>query len=178
MADYNLGPYRPRPMGEYNDAERYLYLDIVSFRGSTYINCNVDMIDGISSIGIPPEGSDESAYYWMKIAEKGDKGDMADTYSPYKECTNGTWDFSECDKIYIPDNGVESLVINNVYNGCCGMIVTRKDLVLPNNSLKSLDYKYVSPRNSNEYYFYTFTYAQMGVNTFFYIWHRTVITNA
>jgi len=178
MADYNLGPYRPRPMGEFDGTVNYRYLDIVRFNGATYINIFLDDIDGTACIGILPTGQENSEVYWMCIAEKGDKGDTGDVYTPYVEVKNGVWDFSKGDKCFIPDNspGGDGIVIDNVYDGCCGMIITKYDLVIPNNSLKSLDYKFCGLRKPTDYYFYTFTYAKMGENNF-YIWHRTVITN-
>ena len=44
MADYNLGPYRPRPRGVFSSIEMYRYLDIVEYNGSSYININYDKI--------------------------------------------------------------------------------------------------------------------------------------
>ncbi len=177
MADYNLGPYRPRPRGEFDGTMNYLYLDIVRYHGSSYININLDTIDGIACIGILPEGQNESELYWMPIAEKGEKGDTADAYTPYVVVDNNTWDYSQGDKIFIPevDEDVSILDITNVYDGCCGIIITRNDLSLPANSLFSVDYKYVSIINNDDYYFYTFTYANVGSGSNMFIWHRTVV---
>lgn len=177
MADYNLGPYRPRPRGVFSSVEMYRYLDIVEYNGSSYININYDTIDGIACIGVSPEGENESELYWMPIAKRGEKGDTADYYTPYLEVTNGAWDYSNGDKIFIPEVDQETLNldISNVYDGCCGIIITKNELSLPANSYYSADYKYVSIVNSDDYYFYTFTYANMGSNSYMFIWHRTVI---
>ena len=79
MADYNLGPYRPRPRGVFSNIEMYRYLDIVEYNGSSYININYDTIDGIACIGVSPEGENESELYWMPIAKRGEKGDTAES---------------------------------------------------------------------------------------------------
>ena len=178
MADYNLGPYRPRPRGVFNPNTDYRYLDIVRYNGSSFICINYDTIDGIACIGILPEGQNESELYWMPIAERGEKGDTADYYTPYIEITNGSWDYSRGDKIYIPESDNEepiNLDISNVYDGCCGMILTRNELSLPSNSFYSTDYKYVSVVNSDDYYFYTFSYVNIGSDSHMYVWHRTVV---
>lgn len=176
MSDWNMGVYRPRPMGDFSDTIQYKYLDIVRYNGASYINCNLDTIDGVACIGIPPEGDSESENYWQCIATKGDKGDMADSYLPYASITDGAWDYSVADKIFIPDSAVDTLYIDNVYNGCCGIIITKKDLDLPANSYFSLDYKYCNITRDDEYYFYTFTYTDFGSESYMYVWHRTVIS--
>ena len=177
-SEYNLGPYRPRPLGDYDSTYPYRYLDIVRFQGATYICIFLDNVDHVACVGVLPTGQDSSDTYWMCIGEKGEKGDTGDVYTPYVQVDNGTWDFSLGDKCYMPDGGMEesSIVINNVYDGCCGMIITKLDLVLPNNSYRSLDYNFCNLRRPTDLYFYTFTYAKMG-DDFYYIWHRTVITN-
>lgn len=178
MADFNLGVYRPKPRGVYNGSTSYRYLDIVSFNGSSFICINYDTIDGIACIGILPEGQNESELYWMKIASRGEKGDIADIYKPYVVVSNNTWDYSQGDKIFIPKEDSDNKVlleITNVYDGCCGMIITKNDLALPTNSLYSTDYKYVSVINEDDYYFYTFTYTNLGSDSYTFIWHRTVV---
>ena len=52
MADFNLGVYRPRPMGAFDPTENYRYLDIVTYDGASYININLDTIDGLMAHGI------------------------------------------------------------------------------------------------------------------------------
>ncbi len=176
MSNWNMGVYRPRPKGDYDDTTEYSYLDIVKYNGSSYINCNLDTIDGVASIGIAPEGHADSELHWQCIASKGDKGDLADTYLPYEEITNGEWDYSVSDKIFIPENSsVSSINITNVYNGCCGIIISRKDLTMPVNSYYSLDYNYCNITRNTEYYFYTFTYTDFGSNSYAFVWHRTII---
>lgn len=176
MADFNLGVYRPRPMGTYNPTTNYRYLDIVKYTGGSYININLDTIDGTSCIGILPIGQGQSEAYWQCLAEKGDKGDIADSYTPYVTVMNGTWDYSISDKIIVPDNGSLSISIANAYDGCCGIIISKKELTLPSNSLFSADFNYVPTKTSDDYYFYTFTYAILnGSGTF--LWHRSVMNH-
>lgn len=177
MADYGLGPYRPKPRGEFNSTTNYQYLDIVRYNGSSYINCNLDTVDGVSCIGIFPEGQPQSELYWMCIGSKGDKGDIADTYAPYISIANGVWDFSQSDKCIIPSNGANTIEIRNLYDGCCGVMISPKEITLPANSLISSDFNYISITASGQYYFYTFTYTKLD-NDFVLIWHRTVVSRA
>ena len=175
MSDWNLGVYRPRPMGDFDGTTSYKYLDIVRYNGASYINCNLDTIDGVSCIGILPEGQAESENYWQCIASQGEQGPMADSYFPYGRVTDGNWDYSESDKVFIPEDGNDIIAIDNVYNGCCGIIISKLDLKLPANSYYSLDYKYCSITRPDEYYFYTFTYTDFGSDSYMFVWHRTVI---
>ena len=176
MADWNMGVYRPIPKGDYSDTTEYIFLNIVNFNGSSFINCNIDTVDGVSCIGIAPEGMPESELYWQCIGHKGDKGDMADSYAPYLVIEDGTWDYSAGDKCIIPESAPNVLSISNAYDGCCGIIITRKELTLPANSYYAVDYKYCSIINNTDYYFYTFTYSNFGSDSDMFIWHRTVIT--
>lgn len=174
MADYNLGPYRPRPRGEFVSSENYRYLDIVTYNGGSYICINLDTIDGIAVAGVLPTGSVESELYWQALAEKGEKGDMADGYNSFITVSNGVWDFNNSDKIIIPENAPDTLEISNAYNGCCGVILTTKDLTLPSNSNYSIDYNYISCM-TNQYYMYTFVYGSHIGDSDKFIWNRTVI---
>lgn len=181
MADYNMGPFRPRPCGEYSSTKRYRFLDFVTYDGSSYICINEDTIDGDACIGIPPIGFDNSELYWQLMASKGDQGSTGNITGEYRSfipVLDGVWDYSRSDKITIPSSvGTNTLQINNVYNGCCGIILTKKDLVLPSNSHYPIDFYYASP-GANQYYMYTFVYGSLvvgGDNKF--IWNRTVINN-
>ena len=108
---------------------------------------------------------------------KDSRDDIGDNiYDGFLSVTNGVWDYSKSDKIIIPDNGESTITINNVYNGCCGMICTTKNLALPSNSDKSIDFNYINA-GTNQYYMYTFVYGTNVItNTNKYIWNRTVIT--
>lgn len=185
----NLGPFRIRPRGEYNDTESYRFLDLVSYNGGSYLCSRYDTIDETTCMGISPEDTD----YWMCIAEKGDTGSYEMEYLPIKTLTgNDTgkyieyiWDYNNplspnnTDKIRIDgDDKVdidEKLIIkndnNNLYDGCCGSIITRKSKsILPENSKFSIDFDYITIKNSNEYYLYTFIYMDDD-----FIWNRSVI---
>ena len=176
MSEYNLGPYRMRFQGEYDPMKNYIYMDVVTYDGGSYICINLDTIDGVSCIGILPEGEANSELYWQVIAKRGSKGQAADVYTPYSIVTNGKWDFSITDKIFIPYEATNTLEITNVYDGCCGIIITKKDLTLPANSMKSINYNFIELLLSTDYYFYTFTYSNLGGRDYEYIWHRSVIT--
>lgn len=176
MSDYNLGPYRPHPLGEFDPTKEYQYLDIVSYNGSSYINCNVDTIDGVSCIGILPTGQPMSESYWMCLSRPGEKGEVADVYAPYGSLEDdGSWDFSKSDKIFIPEGKSPILDIKNLYNGACGVIITRLELFLPKNSMKSSDFDYIDITSPGEYYFYTFTCTDLGAGLTL-IWHRSVVS--
>lgn len=175
----NLGPFRIRPRGEYDDTANYRFLDLVSFNGGSYLCSNYDTIDGTSCIGVSPEDTD----YWMNIAERGETGTYEMAYHTIKdlELNNSDeyiWDFNETDKVRI--NGVdtnveEKLIIENVEDGYCGALLTRKsDIKLPTNSDYSIDFNYTTVINANQYYLYTFIYTDMGAGGKF-IWNRTVI---
>ena len=180
MSTFDLGPYRPRPMGEFEPDKEYRYLDIVTYNGGSYICCNNDVIDNVSCIGILPEGESNSELYWMCLAHKGSKGDSPNAYNSYSSILDGNWDYSITDKIFIPDNALtDEISISNIYDGACGIIITRKDLILPSNSMKSIDYNFVDIETSSDYYFYTFTYSNLGgTNEYVYIWHRSIITKS
>ena len=63
-----------------------------------------------------------------------------------------------------------------MYDGCCGVIITKKNLELPSNSDYSIDYNFITV-GTNQYYMYTFIYGKNIItNTNKYIWNRTVIT--
>lgn len=173
--DYNLGIFRPRARNEYSSQERYKYLDIVSYLGGSYMMMNFDTIDGDGAIGIAPTGSPESELYWMPLGVKGDKGDLADQYQPFLIIEDGQWDYSAGDKIFIPDTALPSLNIINAYDGCCGLIITRKDIELPGNSLKKIDYNYITLNTETGYYLYTFTYANLGSAEYKFIFSRGII---
>lgn len=178
MADFNLGPYRPKPRGEFNSTTPYKYLDIVAYNGGSYICCNLDTIDGDAVIGVLPTGETRSEIYWQCVGAKGEKGDIGEEYLGFKTITDGIWDFSQTDKILIPDSATTDRInIINVYNGCCGLIITKKILNLPSNSNYALDYNYITA-NSNQYYLYTFIYGATPFNSNNrFIWKRTVINN-
>ena len=177
MADFNLGVYRPRPMGAFDPTENYRYLDIVTYDGASYININLDTIDGVSCIGVLPTGQAESEAYWQCIAEKGDKGDTADFYTPYIQITNGTWNYSDGDKAYVPEECTSIISIINPYDGCCGVIISKNELSLPSNSLYSADFNYAPTKTSDDYYFYTFTYTDIGSGSYMFMWHRSVMNH-
>ena len=112
--------------------------------------------------------------YWQCIGSKGDKGDRGDAYIGFIEVLDGEWDYTESDKIVIPELGSDTLEINNVYDGCCGLILTTKELELPANSEYSIDFNYVN-RNATQYYMYTFVYGSCISENKKFIWNRTVI---
>lgn len=179
MAEYDLGPYRVRPRGEYNDTTIYKYLDIVTYDGGSYICSNLDTIDGDSCIGIPPtsnteEGNERAKLYWQCVGSRGEKGERGDTYLNFIEVTNGTWDYTESDKIKIPDIAPDTLDITGIEDGACGIILTKKDLQLPYNSEFSIDFNYVVP-DATQYYMYTFVYGSFISDNKKFIWNRTVI---
>ena len=92
------------------------------------------------------------------------------------EVINGEWDFAQSDKILIPDNAItDTIGISNIYNGACGIIITRKELQLPQNSFKSKDFNYTTLVQASDMYFYTFTYTKIG-GILSFVWHRTVIS--
>lgn len=180
MATYDLGPFRPAPKDEWDPATPYKYLDIVTYNGASYICRNLDTIDGTACIGVLPEGEPSSELYWMCLSHRGEKGDTPDTYTPYMTVVNSVWDYSITDKIFIPMEAPSSTIqINNVYDGCCGIIITRKNLQLPENNMKSIDYNFIELVGASSYYFYTFTYSDLGgTGEYKFIWHRSVVTNS
>ena len=177
MVEWNMGAYRPNPKGEWSGTERYEYLDWVTYNGSSFLCIHYDPDDNLACIGVLPEGEAQSELYWMCTAQRGATGDAPSAYLPYVKITDGTWDYDVTDKIYIPSDGQNSISIVNVYNGCCGVIYTNKDLELPSNSLKAIDFDYARVIHANEMYFYTFSYGIFGEEELF-IWHRTVVTRS
>jgi hypothetical protein len=178
MAVNNLGPFRIRPRGEWSSKTSYRYLDLVSYKGSSYVCTNYDTIDKTSCIGVLPTGGNDSDEYWMLNAEKGEAGLLELEYLPIGELDDYTWDFDITDKVYITESFDKTLDIVNVYDGCCGIILTEnKNLKLPSNSDYSVDFNYVSIVNANQYYLYSFIYADMGAGSRF-IWNRTVINKS
>jgi len=174
--DINLGKYRVRPCGDFSPTKSYEYLDLVSYEGGSYICINYDTIDGTACIGVLPEGSQNSEEYWQCIAEKGDPGLLEAEYLPIGQLDDvGVWDFSITDKVYIAADFTKTLTISNVREGDCGAILTRnRDLKLPVNSDYAADFYCMGITNSNQYYMYTFIYANMGAGNRF-IWKRSVI---
>ena len=108
----------------------------------------------------------------MLICAKGDKGDIADRYDSFITITNNNWDYSLSDKIKLGTGFdiTKPLVISNVYDGCCGIIVTDLDITLPVNSDVSIDFHYLS-LSLNEYFVYSFIYDG---NRQRFIWNRTI----
>ena len=174
--DYDLGPIRPRPRGEWVKGVEYRYLDIVYYDGGSYICSDINTLDGSSiCVNIPPTDPINGSSFWQCLAVKGDKGESPDVYLPYVEVTNGIWDYGTTDKIIIPDDAsTDTINIVNVYNGCCGIIITRKELILPSNSYKSTDFNFINIVTAEDRYFYTFTYLDTGSLGNF-IWHRSVV---
>lgn len=171
----NLGPYRIRPCGEYESDRSYRFLDLISYQGSSYICKNMDMIDKTACIGIPPVGAPSSTMYWQCVAEKGEDGVIMTEYLPIEHLEDDTWDFDVTDKIYVPANFTRQLQIINVKEGECGIILTKnRSLILPDNSDYSTDFNYVTITNANQYYMYSFVYADVGAGPKF-MWNRTVM---
>ena len=171
MSDIHLGPFRINPRGELNPSKQYKFLDLITYRGSAYLNINNDIIDGTASIGQLPVDYGTPTKYYMLLCKKGDKGDIADRYDSFITINNNNWDYSKSDKIKLGagyDN-TKPINISNVYDGCCGMIKTDKDIILPNNvSDVSVDFYYCTLLE-NQYYIYTFVYDGSR-----FIWNRTV----
>ena len=176
--DYNMGPFSLFPRGEYDSIIRYNYLDVVTYNGSSFMFIYEDTESDLC-IGVPPEGDASSELYWQVMASKGDIGPAADTYKGFLSITDGIWDYDNTDKIIIPGNAsVSTLSISNVYDGCCGMVLSPLDLTLPSNSQYTFDYNYITRITPNQYYMYTFVYygtTPLGNNKF--IWNRTVVNN-
>lgn len=81
-----------------------------------------------------------------------------------------TWDFSQGNKAKVVLESNTAIEINNISNGCIGQIrVVGAELILPDNSDKSIDFDYIYA-NTGQYYLYTFVYD--GTR---YEWHRSVI---
>lgn len=169
MSDYNMGPYRVNPKGEFKNTRKYKFLDLVSYNGSSYINIYKEG----ETQNILPIGEAASYEHWALSAEKGDQGERSETYDEFKSISDGVWDYLETDKIFIPSDGSDVLEISNTYNGCCGLIVSPLDLILPTNSDRAIDFNFVVA-NSIQYYLYTFTCVDYGTGLRF-IWNRKVI---
>lgn len=175
MADYNLGPYRPRLRGDYDNKTPYRFFDQVKWLGGSYLNINPDTIDGDSCLGVPPTGAERSELNWICVAEKGDKGDMGDAYQDFMEVRDGKWDFSLSDKIFIPEGGRNIIEITNAYTGCCGIMLSIQDITVPQDSDFTYDYDYVD-LDVNQYYMYSFVYANVPPTMRpKFIWHRTIV---
>lgn len=176
MSDINLGPYRLNPRGELDPNKEYKLLDLITYKGSSYVNINNDIIDGIASQGQLPTMEQGATKYYQIIASKGEKGDKADKYDSFIEITSNDWDYTLSDKIKISTgyNNNKAINILNVYDGCCGIIVTELDIILPTNSDVSADYNFITPIG-NEYYVYTFIYDEARQK---FIWNRAVYSNA
>lgn len=180
MSEYNMGPYRIRPCGEFESTKRYRYLDLVTYQGGSYICCNYDTIDGVGAIGILPIGEDESSLYWQCVSARGDKGPAGEVYKEFEIIRDGIWDLDilNTDKIIIPIDAPDEISIINVHNGQCGIILTEKDLILPPNSDHSIDFDYVTILPS-QYYMYSFVYYNNiitgSIRSDRFIWNRTVI---
>ena len=174
----NLGPFRIRPRGEFSSTAKYRFLDLVSYNGGSYLCINYDTIDSLDAIGILPEGASNSEAYWQCIAKRGEPGLIEVEYLPIGNLEDDIWDFDITDKIYVEETFTKVLTITNVYDGCCGAILTKNsDLQLPRNSDYSIDFNYTNIVNANQYYLYTFIYANMGSGSRF-IWNRTVINKS
>ena len=173
--EYNMGPFKPNIKGDFDAVKNYEYFDMVYFNGSSYLNINRDLVDGVSCTGVLPEGQAESELYWQCIAHKGDRGDNAIPYLPFIEIgSDGSWNFNLSDKAYLNNNIATSIDIQNIYDGACGILVTDRDnFALPANSDTSLDFNYVRALN-NQYYIYSFICISYG-NNLKLLWNRTVM---
>ena len=172
MSDINLGPYRLNPRGELDPTKKYKFLDLVTYQGSSYVNINNDIIDGDASIGVLPTAEEGATKYYQLIAARGPEGKIAEQYDQFTTITSNDWDYSVSDKIKISGAYDNSIPINilNVYDGCCGIIVTDLDIVLPVNSDVSIDFQYLS-LSLNEYFVYSFIYDGDRQR---FIWNRTI----
>lgn len=175
----DLGPIRPNPTGPFDPNREYKFFDLVEFNGSTYLCINDDIIDGVSNIGVLPEGEQKSEIYYALVAKRGEQGPKADKYDSFITLTDNNWDYSVSDKVIIPNNVPLSgpLNISNVYDGCCGMIVTQKrNIELPENSHYSLDFDYINIRDGQSY-LYTFVCMADKIvsDKYVYLWNRTVM---
>ena len=95
MSDINLGPFRINPRGELNPSKQYTFLDLITYKGSAYLNINNDIIDGTASIGQLPVDYGTPTKYYMLLCKKGDKGDIADRYDSFITINNNNWDYSK-----------------------------------------------------------------------------------
>lgn len=189
---HNLGPFRLNPKGAYSSTEQYKLLDSVTFNGSTWVCANLDYIGGVTFSGIEPgsEDPEDANVHWIIEAERGEQGPKADKYDNFLRISdeqieesdnkiNISWNYEDSDKIIIESDpnyvGKDiELFINNPYDGCCGMIITRlHDLILPENSDYALDFDYINI-GVKQYYVYTFVYCKV-MNTYRFVWNRTVV---
>lgn len=177
MAETNLGPFRINPRGELNPNAQYKFLDLITYKGTSYLSINNDIIDGTAVVGKLPTQSDSNEYFQI-MASKGDKGDIADQYDGCRTLTNNTWDYSLSDKVSMGTgyDATKPLVINNAYDGCCGMIFTNKDITLPANSYRSIDYNYTVLLSSSDLYVYSFLCRSVS-GVLKYYWNRSVYVN-
>ena len=58
--DYNLGRFRLNPRGKFNPEVRYDFLDLVYYKGSSYICVNEQ-----GCYGIIPDSTENSFVYWQ-----------------------------------------------------------------------------------------------------------------
>lgn len=172
MSDINLGPFRLNPRGEIKPGEKYKFLDLVTYKGSSYVNINNDTIDGDASINVLPTQEEGATKYYQLVASKGDKGEAPEQYDKFTTITTNDWDYPTADKIKISGayDNTKPINILNVYDGCCGIIVTDLDIILPANSDVSIDFYYLT-LSTNEYFVYSFIYDG-GRQRF--IWNRTI----
>lgn len=177
MVDNNLGPFRINPRGNFDPNAQYRFLDSVFYNHSSYLCINYDTIDGVSCIGVLPTGEERSDKYWTIMAE-GVKGDIAPQYDSFITLDSPDWDYRLSDKVYLADSFDEKATLNirNVYDGCCGIIITNKNLTLPINSDVSIDFNYVDLQE-DEYYLYSFIYCYLGESDYKFIWNRTAYRN-
>ena len=172
MSNINLGPFRLNPRGELKPGEKYKFLDLITYEGSSYVNINNDIIDGDASIGVLPTAEEGATKYYQLIAARGPEGKIAEQYDQFITITNNDWDYSLADKIKIGGSYDNTIPINilNVYDGCCGIIVCDLELILPTNSDVSIDFHYLS-LSLNEYFVYSFIYDGDRQR---FIWNRTI----
>lgn len=177
MSETNLGAFRINPRGELNPNAKYKFLDAITYDGSSYLSINNDIIDGTAVVSKLPTDVDANEYFQV-LARKGDKGDIADRYCGVMILNNTTWDYSQSDKVSIGTSYdiSQPLVINNAYDGCIGMIFTNKDITLPNNSYKSIDYNYITLLSTSDLYAYSFICRNVN-GTLKYYWNRSVYLN-
>ena len=183
MAEHNLGPIRINHTGPYSDTKEYKFMDAVEYNCSSDVAINLEYITKSFSGHIPDfETNEEDAkMYWAIEALRGEKGPMADKYDSFitleSTDTDIVWDYNKSDKIIIPtdmDFTNKRLTIDNVYDGCCGMIITRnRNVILPENSDYALDFDYMNV-GVKQYYMYTFVYCKI-MSTYRFVWNRTVI---
>ena len=120
MSNINLGPFRLNPRGELKPGEKYKFLDLITYEGSSYVNINNDIIDGDASINQLPTEEQGATKYYQLIAARGPKGEAPEQYDKFITITNNDWDYSLADKIKIGGSYDNTIPINilNVYDGC------------------------------------------------------------